>query len=128
MEGTITANPSAAFIVTIKAPESLQWDALVAPALQSLQHAQVTETERTSVIRHYAYLLRLHSWKHSIDWDAPSNKITVSIPNQHAARQTVEENGLLRDGLTTILKQVFGEVSLEAVLSHFENKRDINLY
>lgn len=127
MEGSATLPSAASFVITLPAPESLQWDDLVAPAISSLNRARVDERQRSSVIRHYAYLLRLHSWKHGMDWVPTQNKITVVVPNQIASRQTLEENGLVRDGLTTILKQVFGEVPLEDVLKHFEDQRETTL-
>lgn len=126
MEESSTSAQSS-FAVTVPAPESLQWDDLVAPALTALARAGVDERQRASVVRHYAYLLRLHSWKHEIDWSPTQNKITVLVPNFHATRQTVESNGLIRDGLTAILKQVFGDVPLEGVLKHFEDQQDITL-
>lgn len=117
-----TQTTTQGFAVTISAPESLQWDTLVAPAIEALRRAGVEERQQNSVVRHYAYLLRLHSWRHGLDWSPTHNKITVAVPNTHAIRATTESNGLVRDGLTATLKQVFSEVSLEYVLKHFEDQ------
>lgn len=113
------------FPVTINVPYAFNWQALKEQFASHIQDKGVI-LGAEYITEHYAYLLRISSWKYEIDWDVLNDVVTLEMPLRGAFENkdtTADVNdvssGTSFDFLAYILNEVIKKVPIKRVESHF---------
>lgn len=105
------------FVVKLTVPMGYSRDVLA----EALPTRNLNGESVSRITSHYWYLLRLNSWTFGIDWIPQESVVTLTVPNTLAEYQQTDENGTLIDGLSGILYQIVGNVSVDTLLKHFDS-------